>query len=183
MEILYFLLSFIQPILLFTPEMATIAGGSVALGPFKGFIIGYAGIISGIVVMYFIGNIGREKIVKKLIKEEQIAKFSNIARRNKTTTIAALFLFPVLPDNIICAGAGLTRISFRPFIIIAGITKLATTFIYAYSVEVFSLIPFSRSQIIIVIIIILALIELVKRRRNKKKSENKLERLELLESE
>ncbi len=60
MGLIYFLIAFIQPILLFTPEMVTITGGSLTLGPLKGFIIGYLGILSGIITMYFIGRYSLE---------------------------------------------------------------------------------------------------------------------------
>lgn len=143
-ELIYFLTTFIQPILLFTPEAATIAAGNLALGAEKAFFIGYAGILSGILVMYAIGRFGREKIIARLVKPEKLEQFSNYDVKNETLFLGALFIFPVLPDNVICAGAGIAKLSFRTFFLVAAVTKLLTTLVYAYSLDLLDLIPDER---------------------------------------
>lgn len=158
---LYFLIAFIQPILLFTPEVATVTGGSLAFGPFKGFIIGYIGIILGIVVMYFIGRYGGEKLVNRFLKKDLLAKYSRYVNENGIMVIGALFILPILPDNIICLGAGLTKISFKTFIIIASFSKLLTTFVYSYSLELARLVSLNKYQLIMVQVGIIAVIVLI----------------------
>lgn len=72
MILIYFLICFIQPILLFTPEIVTITGGSIAFGPFLSFIVGYTGILSGIIVMYLIGRFAQAKVMYRLEKKNPL---------------------------------------------------------------------------------------------------------------
>ena len=149
MSLIYFLISFIQPILLFTPEMMTITGGSLALGPLRGFIIGFLGILSGIITMYFIGRYAQQVIVKKLGKENLFDKYTRLVERNGEYIIGLLFVLPILPDNIICAGAGISKVPFKKFILIAALSKLITTFVYAYSLELANIFAVTKLQLVI----------------------------------
>ncbi|WP_202708625.1 TVP38/TMEM64 family protein [Sporosalibacterium faouarense] len=171
MGLIYFLIAFIQPIVLFTPEMVTITGGSLALGPFKGFIIGYLGILSGSITMYFIVRYAQQIIVKRLGKEELFDKYTRLVEKNGEIIIGLLFILPVLPDNIICAGAGASKVSFKNFVFIAAVAKLMTTFVYAYSMELANILPITELQLFVgqlVIVTIVVLISyLVKKRRLK----------------
>ncbi|AKL96048.1 hypothetical protein CACET_c26030 [Clostridium aceticum] len=171
MGLIYFLIAFIQPILLFTPEMVTITGGSLTLGPLKGFIIGYLGILSGIITMYFLGRYAQQKIVKRLGKEELFDKYTTLVEKNGEVIIGLLFILPVLPDNIICAGAGASKVSFKSFVFIAAVAKLITTFVYAYSLELANILPVTEIQLfvgkLVIIITVVLINHLVKKRRLK----------------
>ena len=52
MEIIYFILCFIQPIIVATPEAVSVMGASIALGSLKAFTIGLMGTVFGIIFMY-----------------------------------------------------------------------------------------------------------------------------------
>ncbi|ABR49406.1 SNARE associated Golgi protein [Alkaliphilus metalliredigens QYMF] len=171
MGLTYLLIAFIQPILLFTPEMVTITGGSLALGPFKGFIIGYLGILSGIITMYFMGRYAQQIIVKRVGKEELFDKYTRLVEKNGEVIIGLLFILPVLPDNIICAGAGASKVSFKRFVFIAAVAKLITTFVYAYSMELVNILPITELQLfvgqLVIVITVVLINHLVKRRKLK----------------
>ncbi|SET68135.1 Uncharacterized membrane protein YdjX, TVP38/TMEM64 family, SNARE-associated domain [Natronincola peptidivorans] len=171
MGIIYFLIAFIQPIILFTPEMVTITGGSLTLGPLKGFLIGYIGILGGIGAMYFMGRYAQQIIVKRLGKEELFNKYTRLVKKNGEVIIGLLFILPVLPDNIICAGAGISKMPFKNFISIAAVAKLITTFIYAYSIELANILPITELQLfaaqLVVMMIIVLVNHLIKKRRLK----------------
>jgi len=160
MSLIYFLISFIQPILLFTPEMMTITGGSLALGPLRGFIIGFLGILSGIITMYFIGRYAQQVIVKKLGKENLFDKYTRLVERNGEYIIGLLFVLPILPDNIICAGAGISKVPFKKFILIAALSKLITTFVYAYSLELANIFAVTKLQLVIGQLLVITMISI-----------------------
>ena len=66
---LFFLICFLQPIILPLPEAVTLPAGSAVLGSFTGAIIGFLGSTTGIVVMYFLARIGGLKLVLKFVKK------------------------------------------------------------------------------------------------------------------
>ena len=171
MSLIYFLICFIQPIILFTPEMVTITGGSLTLGTFKGFIIGYFGILVGIITMYFIGRFAQQWIMRSLGKEELFKKYTSLVEKNGDVIIGLLFLLPILPDNIICAGSGISRVSLKKFIFIAAMSKLITTFIYAYSIELANIFPVTKLQLILskllIMIVIVWVNQFIKKREPK----------------
>lgn len=135
--VVYFIICFLQPIILPLPEPLTIMTGSTILGRFNGAIVGFLGTILGILTMYFISRYASEKFLFKIIKKEKLEKFNEYIRKNETLIILMLFIFPVLPDEVICIGSGLAKINIYKFITISCIAKLITVFTLSYSIELF----------------------------------------------
>lgn len=168
MGLIYFLITFIQPILLFTPEMVTITGGSLALGSLRAFIIGYLGILSGTVTMYFIGRYAHQ-IIEKRLGNESLDKYTRLVEKNGDIIIGLLFILPILPDNIICAGAGVSKVSFKNFFFIAAVAKLITTFVYAYSTELANILPVTELQLFVGKLVVITSVALINHLFKKRK--------------
>lgn len=135
MELIYVLTCFFQPILLPTPEAITISMGAMTFGPIKAFILGFIGSMIGIATMYSISRRFGTKLIMKFIKSKDLEKYKNYVQKNEVLLTGLLFIIPILPDEVVCAGAGILGISKRPFFIIAGITKIITIATYSYMVE------------------------------------------------
>ena len=170
MEVIYFLICFFQPIFLPIPEAVTIMSASEILGPFKAFIIAFLGTVIGIIVMYSIARIAGEKYVKKFIKSNQIIKYSNYVKKNEILITGLLFIFPVLPDEIVCVGAGITGISFEIFVLIAVLSKLITSLTFAYSLQIANILAISKFQLIFIELVILLIFTIVSQRKRSKGS-------------
>lgn len=143
-KLIYLAICFAQPIILPLPEVVTVAGASAVFGPVTAISLGFLGTLAGIIVMYFIARFGRQRIVSRFVKKEHLTKYQSYVMRNEVLFLAIMFIIPILPDEIICIGAGLGGVTFRRFFIIAALTKLFTSTIFAYSVELakmFSLTP------------------------------------------
>ena len=56
-------------------------------------------------------------------------------KKNETLVILMLFILPILPDEVICVGAGLAGIDAYKFIGIAALSKLITSFSLSYSLK------------------------------------------------
>lgn len=69
-QIIYFLVCFLQPIILPFPEPVTIMGGSTILGPFKGATIGFLGTVLGIITMFFISKFAGRNIINKIVDDK-----------------------------------------------------------------------------------------------------------------
>lgn len=160
-KLLYFLICFLQPIILPIPEAVTIPAGSAVLGEFKGAIIGFLGSITGIVIMYLIARIGGLKLVSKIVKEKHLKKYQEYVLKNETIILTLMFIIPILPDEIICVGAGISKVSFKRFFIIASISKVITSSLLSYSVYLAKLLSLTTSQLVLASSIILTCILII----------------------
>ncbi|MDU5108551.1 MULTISPECIES: VTT domain-containing protein [unclassified Clostridium] len=151
-QLIYFIICFLQPIILPFPEPVTIVGGSSVLGPLRASIIGFSGTTLGIIVMFFIAKFASINIINKIVNEKKLDKFNKYIEKNDTLIILVLFILPILPDEVICIGAGLAKLNSYKFIVIAALSKLFTSISLAYSIE---LIKFNGNLIVILIVLII----------------------------
>lgn len=87
-------------------------------------------------------------LISKLVNQKQLFQYQKFAQKNETLILFVLFIVPILPDEIICIGAGLSKISIKKFLVIASLSKVLTSFIYAYSIELAGLLSLTTSQMI-----------------------------------
>lgn len=154
-KFIYVLICFCQPIMLPIPEAVTVPAGSAVFGSLPAAILSFVGTMTGIVVMFFIARVGGQKVVLKLVKEKHLKKYQEYVGKNETIILSILFIVPILPDEIICVGAGISGVSFVRFLIIASIAKLITSFLLAYSVELAKALSLSSSEIVLACSLIL----------------------------
>lgn len=160
-KLLFFIICFLQPIFLPLPEAVTLPAGSAVLGSFEGAYLGFLGSISGIVVMYFVARIGGLKLVSKLIKEKHLKSYQEYVSKNETIILTLMFIIPILPDEIICVGAGISKVSFKRFLIIAMLSKFVTSTLLSYSVYLAKLFSLTTSQLVLASSIIITFIFLL----------------------
>ncbi|WP_096153529.1 TVP38/TMEM64 family protein [Bacillus sp. FJAT-45066] len=153
-KLIYFLICVLQNILLPIPEAATIIAGSTVLGSHNAFIIGLIGTLIGVTTMFFITRYGGIKLVSKYVNEKHLIRYQKYTQKNEILYLFALFIVPILPDEIICIGAGLSKITIKRFLVIALTSKVLTTFIFAYSIELAGAFSLTTSQIVLSISII-----------------------------
>ncbi|WP_186430681.1 TVP38/TMEM64 family protein [Clostridium sp. BSD9I1] len=139
-KLIYFLICFLQPIILPLPEPVTIMAGSAVFGSTYGFIIGISGTIVGVITMFWIAKVGGNKLVNKLVEPKQIEKYKKFIIKNEIVVLIGLFILPILPDEVICVGAGISGISFKKFIVIAVLSKIITILAYSQSLQLTNLI-------------------------------------------
>jgi len=155
MELIYVVTCYFQPILLPTPEAITISMGAMAFGPFKAFLLGFFSSMLGIFTMFILSKRFGSKLIMKIIKDKDLQRYKSYVRRNEILLTGLLFIIPILPDEVVCAGAGIFGIAKKPFLIIAAITKGMTIATYSYMVEVAAIFNISGVQLIGLELIIL----------------------------
>lgn len=148
-RLIYFIICFLHPILLPLPEAFTVSMGSAMFGSLTSLCLSFTGSVFGIVVMYFIAKVGGQKLVLKIVKEHRLRRYQEYVGKNETTILALLFIIPVLPDEIICVGAGISGVSFKRFLVIATISKLITSSVLSYSVYFTKSLSLTSSEIIL----------------------------------
>lgn len=146
-KLIFWVICFIQPIALPLPEPVTVLAGSAVLGSFTAFILAFTGTSAGIITMFFAARVGGMKIVSKLVSQKQLAQYHEYVEKSEVIVLAALFIFPILPDEIICVGAGLSGVSVRRFMIIGIFCKLVTSFSLAYSLELAATLALTTLQV------------------------------------
>ncbi|MEE3951612.1 TVP38/TMEM64 family protein [Peribacillus frigoritolerans] len=147
-KLLFLLICFLQPIMLPLPEAVTVPAGSALFGSFTAAYLSFSGTISGIAVMFLIARIGGQKLTLKLVKEKHLQSYQEYVKKNETAILFLLFIIPILPDEIICLGAGIGGVSFRRFILIASLSKLMTAISLSYSVELAKVLSLTGQELI-----------------------------------
>ena len=147
-KLLFFLICFLQPIVLPLPEVVTVSAGSAVLGSFTAAYVSFFGTVSGIAVMYLIARMGGQKLALKLVKEKHLNSYQEYVKKNETAILFLLFIIPILPDEIICLGAGIGGVSFRRFILIASLSKLLTVSSLSYSVDLAKTLSLTGQEVI-----------------------------------
>jgi uncharacterized membrane protein YdjX (TVP38/TMEM64 family) len=148
-KLLFLLICFLQPIILPLPEAVTVPAGSAVFGSFTAAYLSFFGTISGIAVMFLIARIGGQKLVLKVVKEKHLRSYQKYVEKNETAILFLLFIIPILPDEIICLGAGIGGVSFSRFILIASLSKLMTASSLSYSVELAKHLPLTGQELIL----------------------------------
>ncbi len=69
-------------------------------------------------------------MISKLVDERKLEKFNKFIKKNEMLVILMLFVLPILPDEVICVGAGVAAINTYKFIGVAAISKLILQFHY-----------------------------------------------------
>jgi uncharacterized membrane protein YdjX (TVP38/TMEM64 family) len=157
-KFIFFLICFSQPIILPIPEAVTVPAGSAVFGPFIAAFFSFLGTIAGIAVMFFIARMGGQKLIFKLVKAKHLKKYQEYVGKNETTILALMFMIPILPDEIICVGAGISGVSFKRFLMIASISKFITISLLAYSVRLAQSLSLTSSQLILACSVVIGII-------------------------
>ncbi|UII57027.1 VTT domain-containing protein [Cytobacillus spongiae] len=158
---IFALVCFLQPIILPLPEAVTVPAGSVVLGSLMATLISFVSTTLGILVMFLIARYGGQKLALKLVKEKQLRKYQLFVSKNETVILTLLFIIPILPDEIISVGAGISKVSFKKFIIISAISKLITSSLLSYSIELAKFLSLTPSQFVMTISLGIASVFLV----------------------
>ncbi|HRY13785.1 MAG TPA: VTT domain-containing protein [Syntrophomonadaceae bacterium] len=128
---------FLQPILLPLPEPFTIMAGSAVLGPWKAFIGSYVATTLGIITMFSITRLGGLSIRKRKGNDKALRRYYQYVDKYGQWILIFLLVFPILPDEIICLGAGLSSMSFRRFVPIILIAKIFSSYMLSYFPHLF----------------------------------------------
>lgn len=95
-----------------------IAISIVLFGALYGFIISTISVFLASSLMFFLGNTLGEKITEKLVGKSSLEKAQNLLDMKSKMLLPLMFLFPIFPDDALCAVAGMTKMKYWYFAII-----------------------------------------------------------------
>jgi uncharacterized membrane protein YdjX (TVP38/TMEM64 family) len=132
---LFFLICFLQPIMLPVPEPVSILAGSAVFGALPTFLVCYPATVLGILVMYNAARYGGARLKSKYGRSKKLETYYAYVDKYGVWVLLSLLIFPVLPDEIICLGAGFSHLPAKGFLPVVLISKLVTSFCLAYFPE------------------------------------------------
>ena len=108
-------------LLCFVPgTSATFIAVSILLfGAWQGFIISTVSVFLASSLMFLIGNTLGEQVAGKIVGKDSLQKAQNLLDMKSKMLLPLMFLFPVFPDDALCMVAGMTKMKYWYFAIVA----------------------------------------------------------------
>ena len=112
-------------VLCFVPgiSMTFITVSIILFGAMKGFLISSISVFIASTIMFWIGNTVGERAAVKLVGKDSLEKAQNLIDVNSKLLLPLMLLFPVFPDDALCMVAGMTKMKYWYFAIIALICR------------------------------------------------------------
>lgn len=109
----------VQVILVPIPGAVFPPVGALAFGPWPALGLSLAGMALGSAVVFLVARRWGRPLAVRLVGAERIYRYENLMTARGGLLIWLVFLLPLLPDDALCALAGISGISFRRFMVIA----------------------------------------------------------------
>lgn len=113
--LIYIIAFSLVPLTFFPDSLLAILGGTI-LGLSRGFLYTSIGALIGGSISFFISRILGQSFVEKL-ENDKLKNIQNLLKDNGFLMILLLRLIPLFPFDLISYGAGLTKISYKDFLL------------------------------------------------------------------
>lgn len=126
-------LPFFEAFLPFLPLIVFVLGNAAAYGLFEGFLYSWLGASLGAVLVFLvIRRLGNTRLLKRIRHNKQVSKITNWVERHGFGPLFLLLCFPFSPSSVINVVAGLSKISFYPFLLAVLLGKTVMIFSISY---------------------------------------------------
>ena len=98
--------------------------GALAFGPWPALALSVAGMALGSAVVFLVARRWGRPLAVKLVGAERIHRYESLMTARGGLLIWLVFLLPFLPDDAVCALAGLSGIGFGRFMVIATVGRI-----------------------------------------------------------
>jgi uncharacterized membrane protein YdjX (TVP38/TMEM64 family) len=130
---LLFVLLYIAFTVLFLPGSIPTLGGGVIFGVFKGFLLVSLGSTIGAAIAFLLGRFFARSLIERKIKNNQkFAAIDNAVGTNGWKIVFLTRLSPIFPFNLLNYAYGLTKVSFKEYILASWIGMMPGTLLYVY---------------------------------------------------
>ncbi len=144
--VVFFLLTLLQVVVLPIPAAVTVLLGVVIYGPWVSFIVSVFGTVIGSFICFWLGRLLGKSVVAWIVGEEKTEKYAQILGEKGKIFFVLMMIFPFFPDDLICMAAGLTKMSFKFFVISVTISRGISVAILSFF-GTGKIIPFSGAGI------------------------------------
>lgn len=112
--LIFMLLQILQTTILQIPSILVTIAGSFVFGRWTAFFLSFISVMLGSILMFWIGRKGGRKFLNWIAGEQGAEKWVNQMTNGKYLFFL-MMMFPLFPDDILCAVAGVTNMSFTFF--------------------------------------------------------------------
>ncbi len=125
--------AYVPASLFFIPGWILTLGSGFAFGVVRGTIAVSAGSVCGASAAFFVGRtLGRGWIEERVSKNPRFRAIDQAVSENGFKIVLLTRLSPVLPFNLLNYAFGLSRVSFRDYVLASWIGMLPATVLYVY---------------------------------------------------
>jgi uncharacterized membrane protein YdjX (TVP38/TMEM64 family) len=136
--LIFIFLQIIQVVLPIIPGGASCLAGVLLFGSVYGFIYNYVGMVIGSMVVFLLARKYGIRFVKKICDEKTVDKYVGYIRKKKFEKIFIIcILLPGFPDDLLCYVAGVSKLTFKRFLIILLLAKPLALLFYSIFIDVF----------------------------------------------
>lgn len=131
----FVLLQITQVVLPILPGGVSCAAGVLVFGPLEGFLYNYGGIAIGSIIAFALARRYGTRYVRFFMKDETYDKYIGWLDKGRKFQIffaIALFL-PGLPDDALCMLCGLTKTTWKKFLLIFLLAKPLSIALYSFA--------------------------------------------------
>lgn len=106
----------------------------VKYGIALGMVINWFGGVSAAAIFFLLSRYGFQKKFREKVEHYQgLDKFNNMIEKNAFIAVLLARLITIVPPPVVNIYSGLSRMSFRTYIIATGLGKIPSMFFYAFS--------------------------------------------------
>lgn len=120
--------------LLFAPIPGTVASvlAGTMFGPWLGTLYSMIGAMLGSFTVFVLARKLGRPFVERFVKPKTLKKMDYLAEKAGVLVFFAIFLLPVLPDDVVCYIAGLSKIPIRTLMLISLVGRLPGYLVAAF---------------------------------------------------
>lgn len=115
----FFLIQLMSVVFAPIPSNITALAGAVLFGLWESFLLTYAAVLLGSIVVFSLARILGRSFTDRIINKKISEKYLKVIQAKQDVFLILVFLLPFFPDDIICMIAGLTNIRPLRFFTIA----------------------------------------------------------------
>ncbi len=121
--IIYFIVQLASVIIAPIPSNVTALAGAALFGSIPAFLLTYAAVVLGAVLVFQLARILGQPFVERFISRRDMDKYMEVIRRKENIFFIMAFLLPGFPDDLLCFLAGLTEMPLKRFAIIVALCR------------------------------------------------------------
>jgi uncharacterized membrane protein YdjX (TVP38/TMEM64 family) len=106
------------------PGTAIEAASGFLYGPWWGTLYAMIGLVIGAFLAFLLARRFGRPLVERLISRSALARLDDLAAQGGDLFFFLLWLFPLVPDDLVCLAAGLTEMSARRYLVLMSIGRL-----------------------------------------------------------
>lgn len=131
--LVFIIIQIVQVVIPIIPGGVSLAAGVVIFGPWFGFAYNYIGICIGSIINFLLSRHFGRPFVEAVISERLFKKYIGWLDKGKRfdTLFAWAIFLPVAPDDFLCMLAGISKMSFKKYVLIILLCKPLSIFLYS----------------------------------------------------